>query len=295
MGEPLPGGVAWRLHSEVVLLLGWGRAILLQIAHPLVARGVADHSPFRTERWGRLRRLYRTVDAMLRLSYGTEAEAAEVARGINAIHDRVHGRLDEAAGVFVAGTPYTAHDPRLLRWVHATLVESQLLAYELYVGPLSPEERDRYCAETTGMERLLGIPEGYLPRSVADLQRYLDGMLASGEIAVTALARELAREIVSPPVPWPARPLVWLARLPTVGLLPPAIREAYRFRWTPRHERALRLSARATRAALPLIPSPLRHWPSARAVRRRLRASGRERGARATEAPAAGGSNPRTT
>lgn len=285
--------MAWRLLSEVVLLLGWGRAILLQLAHPLVARGVADHSPFRTERWGRLRRLYRTVEAMLRLTYGSETEAAQVARGINAIHDRVHGRLDEAAGVFAAGTPYSAHDPRLLRWVHATLVESQLLAYELYVGPLSPEEKDCYCAETTGMERLLGIPVGSLPRSVAELQRYLEGMLATGEIAVTGLARELARDLISPPVPWVARPLVWLMRLPTVGLLPPAIREAYGFSWTPRHERALRLSARAVRAVLPFVPSPLRHWPSARAVRNRLRASGTDGRARAAaEAPAGGGSSP---
>jgi len=280
MGEAHPGvgSVAWRLHREVVLLLGWSRAILLQLAHPLVARGVADHSPFRSERWGRLRRLYRTLDAMLCLSFGTAEEVARVARGINAIHDRVHGRLGEGAGVFAAGTPYSAHDPALLRWVHATLVESHLLAYQLYVAPLTHDEQDRYCAETTGVEPLLGIPEGALPRSVAELRRYLDGMLGSGEIAVTPLARELAREIVSPPVPWPARPLLSVMRLPTVGLLPPSIRDGYGFPWGARHERALRLSARLIRALLPLVPSAVRHWPRARAVGRRAR--GRDRGVR---------------
>lgn len=263
--RPGVGGVAWRLHREVVLLLGWGRALLLQLAHPLVASGVADHSSFRTGRWGRLSRLHRTLDAMLTLTFGTEEEVAGVARGINAIHDRVHGRLREGTGAFASGTPYSAHDPALLQWVHATLVDSHLLAYELFVGPLTAEEKDRYCAETCSVEALLGIPEGRLPRSVAELRGYLDGMLASGEIAVTGTARALAREIVSPAVPWPARPLFAAMRLPTVGLLPPAIREAYGFPWGARRARALRLWARVMRALLPWVPSLLRYWPRARA------------------------------
>jgi len=66
------GGVAWRIHRERVLLAGWGRAILLQLAHPTVARGVAEHSGFTAERWGRLRRLHRTLSAMLALTFGSE-------------------------------------------------------------------------------------------------------------------------------------------------------------------------------------------------------------------------------
>ncbi|MBI4241552.1 MAG: DUF2236 domain-containing protein [Candidatus Rokubacteria bacterium] len=194
---PGVGSVAWRIHREIVILLAWGRAILLQFAHPLVARGVADHSPFRTERWGRFHRLYRTLDAMLRLTFGTAEEAERVARRINGIHDRIHGRLGEAAAGLPEGTPYSAHDPALLKWVHATLLESHLLVYELYVGALTPEEKDRYCAETTGMESLLGMPEGYLPRSLAGLQDYISGTLGSGEIAVTDVARELGRDCVS--------------------------------------------------------------------------------------------------
>ncbi len=261
-----PGTVSWKIHREMAVVLGWGRAILLQFAHPLVARGVADHSGFQTERWGRLRRLHRTLDAMLTMTFGTEEDAALVARGINAIHDRVHGRLEEPAGTFPPGRQYSAHDPALLSWVHATLVESHLLAYELYVGPLSREEKDRYCLETSGIERLLGIPEGSLPRSTADLRGYLDGMLGSGEIVVTETARALAREIVSPPTAGGARPLYWFMRLPTIGLLPPAIRDAYGFPWDGGRERALRRSARLARTFLPLVPSPLRHWPSARAA-----------------------------
>lgn len=267
------GRVAWKIHSEVALLLGWGRAILLQFSHPLVARGVADHSGFLTRPHERWRRLGRTVDAMLALTFGTAEEAARAARAINAIHDRVHGRLREPAGVFPAGAAYSARDPALLRWVHATMVDSSLQTYELYVGLLTAEERDRYCAEAGEVESLLGIPELYLPRSEARLKRYIEGMLASGEIAVTDTARALAREIVAPPLPRATRPLVWLMQLPTIGLLPPSIREAYGFPWDSRRERALRLSTGLMRNLLPLAPSVVRHWPVARAAFRRERAS----------------------
>jgi uncharacterized protein (DUF2236 family) len=260
--------ISWQLHREVVLLLGWGRAILLQLAHPLVAAGVAEHSTFLTERRGRLRRLYRTLHAMLRMTFGADEDVLGAAARINAIHDRVHGRLAEAAGVFPAGTPYSAHDPDLLRWVHATLLDSFLLTYELYVGPLAPGDRDRYCEESSEIERLLGIPDGYLPRSHASLLAYLSTMLGSGQIVVTPTARALAREVVWPPAPAPARPILWFMALATIGLLPPAIREAYGFGWTPSRERMLHGSARLAGHVLPWVPGVVRHWPSARAAMR---------------------------
>jgi uncharacterized protein (DUF2236 family) len=264
--------MAWRLHREVVLLAGWGRAILLQLAHPLVARGVADHSPFAAEPWGRVRRLERTLRAMLTLTFGTADEIAAVAAHINRIHDRVHGRLAEGAGPFGAGAGYSAHDPALLAWVHATLLDSFLLTYERFVAPLTPKERDRYCLEASAGATLLGIPPGRTPHSAAELATYMKRMLESGEITVTAAARELAREVLAPPAPWPARPLLALARLPAVGLLPPPVREAYGFAWTARQARALRLLEATVRRALPLVPAPLRYWPAARAAATRQRA-----------------------
>jgi len=248
----------------MVLLLGWGRAILLQLAHPLVACAIADHSLYRAQR---LRRLHRTLDAMLTLTFGTAQEVERASRAINVAHHRVHGKLRERAGVFPAGTDYSAEDPALLRWVHATLLDSFLRTYELYVGLLTPEEKDRYCAEASGIEPLLRIPEGYLPRSVGELQKYMDETLASGEITVTETARSLARDIISPGVLWAGQPLVWLMQLPTIGLLPLAIRSAYGFPWDSRHEAALRLSAELVRGLLPMAPSVFRHWPHGRARR----------------------------
>src|SRR5207247_2261590 len=140
------------------------------------------------------------------------------------IHDRVHGRLREAAGPFPAGTPYSAHDPELLRWVHATLLDALPRAYELYVGPLTLAEKEQYCREATGMAPLLGAAADSFPASLAELRAYMDGMLASGQIVVTPTARALARELLHPPMPRVAAPGLWLARLPAVGLLHPAVR-----------------------------------------------------------------------
>ena len=263
--EPALAAMAWRIHRERVLLAGWGRAILLQIAHPKVARGVAEHSGFTSEPWGRLRRLHRTLSAMLTLTFGSEEEAAAVAERINARHDGVHGRLEAAAG----GAPYSAHDPELLAWVHATLVESFLLAYRLFVRPLGAAEADRYCEETSGIEPALGIPAGRLPRTETGLREYVDGMLASGVIEVTDTARRLSQDILRPPAPALVRPALWLAALPAVGLLPPAIRVAYRLPWDARRERALRVLVGATRALLPLVPPVLRYWTVARRAERR--------------------------
>ncbi len=270
--EPAADRITWRLHREVVLLAGWGRAILLQLAHPLVARGVGDHSAFAAEPWGRVKRLERTRRAMLTLTFGTPEEIAAVAARINHIHDGVHGRLGEGAGAIDSGTGYSAHDPALLTWVHATLLDSFLLTYERFVSPLGPAERDRYCLEAGAGASLLGIPPGRLPQTAAELTVYMKEMVESGAIAVSQTARELAYEVLSPPAPWPARPILALARLPAIGLLPTPIREAYGFEWSSRHVRALRLFETVVRRTLPLLPSVLRHWPAARAAAARERA-----------------------
>jgi len=261
---PIDQRIGWKLQREIVLLLAWGPAILLQLAHPLVAQGIGDHSSFRTQRRGRTQRLYHTIDAMLQLCFGTEAQARTTLARINAIHDRVNGHLTGAAGVFPAGTPYSAHDPALLAWVHATLLDMNLKVYERYIGPLSAEEKDGYCAEASAIETPFGIPAGRLPRTFGQLTRYMDAMLASGEITVTGEARLLAREILDPPAPRLAAPALAMVRLQTIGLLPPTIRASYGFPWTSRSEAWMTAFARLVRGTLRLTPPIIRHWPAAR-------------------------------
>jgi uncharacterized protein (DUF2236 family) len=255
-----------KVNAERVVLLGWGRAVLLQFAHPLVAAGVADHSGFDESLVDFVRRTHGTIGAMLALTFGTEERARGVAARINAIHDRVHGTLAEPAGIFPAGQPYSARDPELLRWVHATLVDSMLLAWDWFVGPLAPQDKDRYCAEATVVEPLLGIPRGLLPARVADLHSYIKEVQASGAIVVTETARALAAGLLSPPLGIVGRPLVGLMRLTAIGLLPANIRSAYGFEWDAARERTLHGVATLLRGFRRFVPRELREWPEVRAA-----------------------------
>jgi uncharacterized protein (DUF2236 family) len=253
-----PGSASWTVTREVVVIAGWGRAILLQLAHPLVGRGVAEHSSFRGGLRSGVARLSSTVGAMLALSFGTDDEAIDAAAAINAIHDRV------------SGSGYSAHDPELLRWVHATLLDSTPAIYERLVRPLSPADKDRYYAEAAVMEPLLGIPDGFLPRNSAQLDTYMRQMLDSGGIAVSDRSRMLGRAILFPPgwrFLWPVfRPL----QLITIGLLPGRIREEYGFAWTPHDARALARWTVALRLLHRVLPRVVREWPASRRRRNRV-------------------------
>jgi uncharacterized protein (DUF2236 family) len=263
--EPNPS-IARKINRETVVLLGWGRAILMQIAHPLIAAAVADHSPFGDDLRGYVRRARRTVGAMLRLTFGSDDEAREVVARITAIHGQVHGTLREAAGIFPADAVYSARDPHLLRWVHATLLDSLPLAYELFVGPLTSEEKDSYCAEAAEAGRQFGIDRELLPTRFDELQCYVQQMLTSGELCVTPRARTLANALLAPPLGPATAPIFLPARLATVGLLPDGIRDGYGFRWDARQDRWLRKTATLVRRARPFVPPLLREWPAARRV-----------------------------
>jgi len=258
------GSVSWTVNREIIVVAGWGRAILMQLAHPLVATGVNDHSRFRAGLTTRIERLRSTIGAMRSLTFGDDEEAIAVAARINVIHDRVFGRLDTAAGPFPAGTPYSAHAPELLRWVHATLVDSIPRTYELLVGPLTADERNSYCAQTTVMEPLLDITAGSVPRSSVELGDYIRSVLEHGPLTITNTSRSLARAVLFPPAWWLFWPLFRPVQLITIGLLPPTIRDAYGFAWTPKHARALTRWARALRWLRRVAPTRVREWPAAR-------------------------------
>jgi len=257
--------IAHRINREIVVLLGWGRAILLQLAHPLVAAGVADYSRFRQGAGGYARRARETVGAMLTITFGTDDEAQAAVDAINHIHDRVHGRLRHDVGPFPAGTVYSAHDPDLLLWVHATLVESLVVAYERLVEPLSLDEKNQYAAEATWLTERLGVPSERIPTTWGGLQAYLERMVASGAIVVGPDAAALADAVLAPAI-GAARPMFHIPRLVTIGLLPPAVRDEYGFAWTSARQRSADRLLRMIRGARHLLPATVAHWPSARRV-----------------------------
>ncbi len=263
-----PAPIVRKVNGEMVVLFGWGRAILLQLAHPLVAQGVCDHSLFGSDPGQYFARARRTVGAMLALTFGTDDEAGAIAAHINAIHDRVHGTLPAAAGIHPAGTPYSAGNPELLRWVHATLIDSLPLAYTQFVGPLSRAEEDAYCAEAAAAAPLLRLPQELAPANTAERTAYMREMYERGSIHVTPAARQIAQALLRPSL-GPASPLFGIARLATVGLLPPVLREAYGFEWNARRQRRFARMASVIRRARSLVPPLAREWPAARRAARR--------------------------
>jgi uncharacterized protein (DUF2236 family) len=260
--------ISRRVNAERIVLLGWGRAILLQLAHPLIAAGVDEHSGFRSTTWAAVTRLYHTIHAMLALTFGTDAERERALDGIRQIHRRVNGRLKTATGHYPEGTPYSAEDPDLVLWVHGTLLESVLLAYERFVGPLTMEERDAYCAEAAPIAIALLARSDEVPRTWATARLYLDRMYGSGQLDVTEQARSLARAVLWPPAAsaWLAGPALWSNRIITLGLLPPAIRRQYRFDWSRSNQRTFDVLVPTLRTLRRALPRAITLWPESRVV-----------------------------
>lgn len=251
-----------QVNAERVILFGWARAILMQLAHPLVAAGVAEHSTFRSGRVMAATRLHHTVQAMLALVFGTENARQAALDGIKEIHRRVNGTLRETVGRYSAGTRYSAEDPSLVLWVHATLLDSVPLVYSRIVRPLTAAEHDRYCDDAAGVAIALGARPGEVPRTGAALRAYLETAMHSGMLAVGDDARSLAAAVLHPPFRLVTGPAAALNRTITVGLLPSPLRAAYGF--DPIDERRVAGALRLVRAARAVTPAPLRRWPVAR-------------------------------
>jgi uncharacterized protein (DUF2236 family) len=276
-----------------MLLLGAGpRALLLQIAHPLVAAGVAEHSDFRSDPWARLSG---TLRSYLRIVYGTAGTARGEIRRLNDLHGGIRGSVLDARARERHGSRYSARDPELSLWVHATLVDSTIAAYDAWIEPLSRDERARYYEETLPVGRAFGIPASRLPADLDAFEAYLDEMLApDGPIEVGDLARELAEGILHPPLGpavaaagWPfsrlaaaldavpARAYAWLF-WPSIGLLPPGVREGYRFPWGLRERLVSTWLVATWEAWRPMLPPTFRQMPQALRADQRVGAGPQE-------------------
>jgi uncharacterized protein (DUF2236 family) len=256
--------IAQQVNAERMVLLGWARAILLQAAHPLVAAGIADHSNFKSSGRVAIARLQGTVRAMLALVFGDRADHVRSIEAIRAIHRRVHGSLRAPTGVYPAGTRYSAEDPALVLWVHVTQVESTLVVYERLIRPLSAGERDAYCAEAGDVAVELGADEDRVPRTWADVRRYLDAEYASGRIVVGPDARGIADAVLFPPMTAVPSPMAWVNRLMTLGLLPAGLREQYRYGWSERRTRQFERVMAWLRRVRRVSPAVVAWWPDAR-------------------------------
>ena len=235
-----------RVNRENILLLGGGRALLMQLAHPKVAAGVDEHSDFRTHP---IRRLRRTIRMTMAIVFGDRETALAAARAVNQVHTRVQGPT------------YDARDPDLLLWVYATLADTALVTYETFVKRLLPDERESFHEEFTLLGELLGIPSERFPGSARDFDEYLQAMVSNGPVRVDDRARELAAQVMHPRVRLMPGPVMLPMNVVTTGLLAPALREQYGLPWGRAQQRAYRLAVAVVPRVIALTPPLLRVWP----------------------------------
>lgn len=211
-----------RVHADASMFVGGLRALLLQSLHPLAMAGVAEHSDYRGDPWGRLAR---TSTFLAVTTFGTADDAQRAVDRVRGIHRYIRGTAPD-------GRDYQASDPHLLEWVHIAEVDSFLRAYQLYgATPLDRRECDDYVADTARVASALGVPEP--PRTAAQLAERIAAYRP--ELQGTAAARDAARFLLlTPPLPLLARApysalaatavamLPWWARLPLrLPYLPP--------------------------------------------------------------------------
>lgn len=254
-----PDSIVWQRLSDARVFTGAGAALTLQVAHPTVGSGVRDHSNFLEEPWDRL---FRTVDYLNLLVYGGTDVAAAMGRRLRELHKQIKGSNPD-------GSRYHALEPEAYAWVHATLIESGLKAYELFVGPLKPYERERMYADFMPLGRLVGVREGDLPESFADFRDYVDMMIDERlERTETVDTVFMAmRAPADPPEMPPSLRRLWpLLRMPpsrvlricTSGLLGDRARAKLGIPWSRPNEVELRSLAFASRRLGPLLPRDLK-------------------------------------
>lgn len=214
-----------RVHSDASMFIGGMRALLLQSLHPLAMAGVARHSDYRNDPWGRLQR---TADFLARTTFGTADTAERAVATVRAVHSRVHGVASD-------GRPYSASDPHLLRWVHVAEIDSFLEAHRAYGDkPLDDTGYDDYVAQMAVVARKLGVTAP--PESVRGLRDQLRSF--RHELRGTTESRDAARYLLlQPPLPGPARVPYSLIAAAAIATLPAWARRDLRLPWLPLTER----------------------------------------------------------
>jgi uncharacterized protein (DUF2236 family) len=265
-----PQSVTWRVHADPMMLPAGLRALLLQALHPLAMAGVAEHSRYREDPWGRL---FRTAQYVGAVTYGSTEQAEQALARVRAVHLRVRGTDPES------GASYRADDPELLTWVHCCETDSFLQVTRAGGLRLTAAEADRYVAEQRETAWRLGVPRtAPLPATAGELADYFDRIRP--ELRAGPAAREAARFALLPPMPlWvelatPARP-AWTGIMALgVASLPRWARRLYGLPGWPVADLGARVATRSLRTSLLVLPAGLREGPHLREARARLAAHG---------------------
>lgn len=262
-----PSSMYWRVNREWLIALAGPRALLLELAHPAVAAGVAQHSNYRGDPFGRL---YRTLKIMTELSFGTEDESGVALAHFHKCHSRIRGTFSPSTGgCAMAEVDYDARDPALQFWVLATLIDSVLRVYDRFVTPLTYGDKCAYYDDCAQLARRLGIRASAIPPTYTAFNLYLGGMLTGETLRVTDPARDVVGALFA------SNPRGWATRLFSfagIGMLPPRLRDEYGFAWSASSERNLERLAALTRRARPAVATRLAIHPKAYAMEQRFKA-----------------------
>lgn len=208
-------GAVWRLHDDPCMIAGGLRALMLQTMHPLAMAGVAEHSRYREDPLGRLANTAVYVGTVI---YGSQAEADAAIATVRQVHERVVGTAAD-------GRPYAANDPHLLTWVHHTLVDSFLTAYERYGrGPLDRSTADAYVAEWAVVAERFGAEPA--ATSVAELRAAFTAIRP--ELQATSEAHDAIRFLLNPPLPVLSRGPYAITAAAAITMLPRWVRAELR-------------------------------------------------------------------
>ena len=256
-----PGSAPWRLHREPALLIGGLRALMYQALHPLAIAAIVRHSDYKKDVWGRFSR---TSNYVMTTIFGSTADAEDLGRRVREIHRTIRG-VDE-----VTGLPYSADDPVLLLWVHTTLVESFLLSYRRFAGPLDIAEGDAYVAAMVRQAELVGLHRDDVPPTEAENAAFIDS--CQPLLQVTRASRDALETVLRPPLPPHRRLGWWVAGRAAISLLPDRALHLYGIRKLPAVDAAVRpLVAGGSRLAARFLAPP----PVLAAARAKAAAAGR--------------------
>lgn len=250
-----PESELWQVNRHANGLLFGPAAVLLQIAHPRVAQGVADHSDFQNDALGRLRR---TLSSVNRIAFGTVEEAETMRKRMAHVHAQVQG---ETSAGMSGPRHYSAFEPDLLLWVLATLIDASIQGYEFVWGSLSAERREQLYRDFLYFGTYFGLKENECPSDYTEFTKYYAEMLAKDLLGSHPLCAEVAATVVNPPHPLRDRMLGKLANFLPIETLPADIRERLGLQstWSTRLRMAtLRLAAPV---AFRVLPKRLTYYP----------------------------------
>lgn len=249
-----PRSVTWQIDRESAIFLGAGRALLLQLAHPWVAAAIEQHSDALADPVGRF---HRTFSAVFSMVFGTLDQSISAARRLHRRHAGINGQLPWTAAPFPVGSVYSANAVPALRWVYATLIETALVAYELVLPPLTPQQRERYYRESLLFAALFGIPKECLPGDWTTFSAYISAMVQSDVLSISNRARTIARRLIAGAHLWLPVPAAY--RDLTAALLPRPIRKEFGFPDGAAEQRDISRLVALLRRLYPLLPARLRY------------------------------------